>query len=236
MTDREHSVRSATKPGSVLVHWVLSIACNAVLPFVTYGQLTGHGWEPATAWAASACWPLVELGLLYAATRRIDEFSIFALLIVVIGVLSSLAFHSLTAVQLQSAAVSALFGLAFLASLLAPRPLAFYFGRKFATDGSTEKLAWWNGLWQYPGFRRTQRMVTTVWGVAFVLMALAQAGLTRLLSAQVMVSVGNIGPLAITAVLVMWTISYSRHKSAQGAARAAAGRATDSRPAGSLTS
>ncbi|MGR6997727.1 hypothetical protein ACU686_05785 [Yinghuangia aomiensis] len=33
----------------------------------------------------------------------------------------------------------------------APRPLMFYFGRKFATDGSEAGVAYWNSMWQYEG-------------------------------------------------------------------------------------
>ncbi|NBH03512.1 hypothetical protein [Amycolatopsis sp. SID8362] len=44
----------------------------------------------------------------------------------------------------------------------------FYFGRNFATDGSVERVARWNDLSQYEGFRRGQRMLTVVWGISFL--------------------------------------------------------------------
>lgn len=46
--------------------------------------------------------------------------------------------------------MTGLFGVVVLGSLLLPRPVMFYFGRKFATDGTAEGLAYWNGLWRYP--------------------------------------------------------------------------------------
>lgn len=42
--------------------------------------------------------------------------------------------------RVQSA-VTGLFGLVLLISLLLPRPVMFYFGRKFGTDGSREGVA-----------------------------------------------------------------------------------------------
>jgi hypothetical protein len=54
----------------------------------------------------------------------------------------------------------------------------FYFGRRFATTGTTSRAAWWNGLWQYPGFRRSQRILTLVWGASLLVEALLQIELT----------------------------------------------------------
>ncbi|MGW6782168.1 hypothetical protein [Streptomyces sp. NPDC054987] len=75
------------------------------------------------------------------------------------AVVSLIGAHSARAPLIKDSGVTGLFGLLCLATLLAPRPLMFSFGRKFATDGTPESTAWWNGLWQYEGFRRSAAWV-----------------------------------------------------------------------------
>lgn len=70
----------------------------------------------------------------------------------------------------KDSVVTGVFGLVFLISLVpgVPRPLAYYFGQRFATDGTERSIAWWDGLWRYPQFRASQRQITVVWGAIFV--------------------------------------------------------------------
>ncbi|MEO3816315.1 VC0807 family protein [Plantactinospora sp. B24E8] len=204
---------------AVLWSWGPTILFNAFLPFLTYGMLTDRGMSELSALAVSAVWPAVEVAALFAIRRRIDEIGVLSLLIIALGVVSALALQDERLVLIKDSAVTGLFGLVLLGSLLAPRPLMFYFGRKFATDGSAEKLAWWNGLWRYAGFRRTQRILTVVWGVTFVVEAAARIELTELLSVDTMVAVSAVLPYVVTAALVTWTILYTRR------ARARAGQA-----------
>jgi hypothetical protein len=42
------------------------------------------------------------------------------------------------------------------------------FGPRFATNGTAEAVSRWNSLWQYQGFRRSQRILTIVWGVTWL--------------------------------------------------------------------
>ena len=72
----------------------------------------------------------------------------------------------------KGSVITGVFGLLFLGSLALGKPLAFYFGQRFGTDGTKEGVAYWNGLWQYPTFRASQRYITIVWGVVFLLEAI----------------------------------------------------------------
>lgn len=204
---------------AVLLSWGPTILFNAFLPFLTYGILTDRGMSQLSALSISAVWPAIEVAVLFAIRRRIDEIGVLSLLIIALGVISALVLQSERLILIKDSAVTGLFGLVLLGSLLAPRPLMFYFGRKFATDGSAEKLEWWNGLWRYAGFRRTQRILTVVWGVTFVAEAAARIELTELLSVDTMVAVSAVLPYVVTAALITWTILYTRR------ARARAGQA-----------
>ena len=203
---------------SLLWSWGPTILFNVLLPYLTYAMLTQQGVGPAPALLLSACWPLVELIVFFAIHRRTDEFGVLVLVFFAIGLVSMVAFNSPTLLLVKESAVTGLFGIAVLVSLLLPKPMMFYFGRKFGTDGSSAGVAYWNQLWRYPGFRHTQRVITTVWGVAFVVEALVRIGLTSLLPVSVMVVVSNALPIAVIIGLVTWTISYGKR------ARAAAGQ------------
>jgi hypothetical protein len=144
------------------------------------------------------------------------------LIFLVLSVAAAAGFNSPRLLVVKESAVNGLFGVVLLASLLAPRPLMFYFGRRFGTSGTPEAIAAWNALWQYPGFRRTQRVLTTVWGVVLVAAALVQIGLGYVLSTDAMVVVFNVLPYVVFAGLIGWSISYGKRARARGEARAAA--------------
>ncbi|MBF9133561.1 hypothetical protein I0C86_32180 [Plantactinospora sp. S1510] len=180
-------------------------------------MLTDRGVSSISALAISAIWPAVEVVALFAIRRRIDEFGVLTLILIALGVGSSLALQDARLALVKESAATGLFGLLLLGSLLMPRPLMFYFGRKFATDGSAERVDWWNGLWRYEGFRRTQRVLTVVWGVTFVVEAAGRIELSQLLPVRTMVTVSAVLPYVIIAGLVTWTIFYTKRARARAA-------------------
>ncbi|CAM5524097.1 aldo/keto reductase [Streptomyces avidinii] len=127
--------------------------------------------------------------------------------------------------------VTGLFGLLCLATLFAPRPLMFYFGRKFATDGTPESTAWWNGLWQYEGFRTTMNRMTLVWGLAYVAEALVRVFLAYTLSTGTMVVVSPIMIYGVLGALGVWTAMYGKRSQAEGERRAAEAAAAEAEAA-----
>ena len=201
------------------LNWALTILFNIVLPLFTYFTLVGNGVSEVPALLISGAWPVLELGISLAVSRHIDEFSIISILFIALGVVAGLGFNSARLVLVKESVVTGLFGVVTLVSLALPRPLMFYFGRKFATDGSAAGVAAWNALWQYPSFRRTQRVITIVWGVAFVIEAAVRIALTYALSTDTMAVVSAIAPWVVLVGLITWTISYGRRARARAAAR-----------------
>jgi len=183
---------------------------NVVLPVLTYSLLTGNGMSAVPALTIIALWPVVELGLFYLLHHRIDEFSVLALVYVGLTMATALSFNSAHLAVVKDSAITGVFGLMALASLAMSRPLMFYTGRKFATDGTPEGVAYWNGLWRYPTFRRSQRVATAVWGVAFLIEAAVRIALSYPLSTSAMVLVNSVLPPVVVAALVAWTITYGK--------------------------
>ncbi len=194
----------------VVANWLPTILFNIVLPILTYALLTGYGVADAPALALSGVWPLLELGTSFGRTRHADEFSIIVLVFLVVGVVASLAFNDARLLLVKDSAVTGLFGAVLIGSLWAPRPLMFYFGRKFATGGDPARVDWWNGLWQYPGFRRGQRILTLVWGGSFLVEAAVRIFLSYALPVSTMVVISSILPYVVLGLLIFGTVTYGR--------------------------
>ncbi|WP_431679756.1 VC0807 family protein [Kitasatospora sp. KL5] len=217
---------SGNKPdrsGSTALGWILTIGLNIVAPILTYNQLVEHGHSEVTALLLSGLWPIVDVVVYLAWHRRIDEFAAITLVFLGITVLVTLVGpNSARLLLVKDSLVTGLFGVVCLASLAAPRPLMFYFGRKFGTDGSAEGLARWNGLWQFEGFRRVQRNLTVGWGAAYVAEALLRVALSYTLSTGAMVTLNPVLAYGTTAALAVWTVLYAKRARARAAAATAA--------------
>jgi hypothetical protein len=201
-----------------ILPWVQTILLSVVAPIVIYGMLTDRGFSEVSALIISGVGPVVDLAITMAISRRIDEFSVFVLVFLVIGVVTSLLFDDPRLLLLKESAVTGLFGLVLLGSMLAPKPLMFYFGRRFATGGTAERIAWWNGLWQYAGFRRTQRVLTLVWGVVLLAEAVLRGVLAYVLPVGTMVVINSVLPPVVIALLVLFTITYAKRSQARAGA------------------
>ncbi|WP_405533594.1 hypothetical protein OG592_26350 [Streptomyces avidinii] len=202
---------------------MLTIGLNVVAPIITYNVLTeDRHWSAFSALLLSSAWPVLDSVISLAWRRKLDEFAVVTLVFLVItAVVSLVGAHSARALLIKDSGVTGLFGLLCLATLLAPRPLMFYFGRKFATDGTPESTAWWNGLWQYEGFRTTMNRMTLVWGLAYVAEALVRVFLAYTLSTGTMVVVSPIMIYGVLGALGVWTAMYGKRSQAEGERRAA---------------
>ncbi len=203
---------------SALVNWIVTLTVNVVLPFATYVLMTRVlGTGEVTALLVSGIWPVLEIGYTMVKQRVVDEFSVFVLVGIVIGVLTTLFSDDARAVFLKDSITTGLIGVVMLVTLVVGRPLTFYLGRRFATDGSAVQRQWWNGLWQYPQFRRVQRNIGLMWGVTLLGEAVIRALLTLTLGTEPMVLVNNIVPLVVIAGLVFVTIGIGRRAQAAAA-------------------
>jgi len=93
----------------------------------------------------------------------------------------------------------------------------FYFGRYFAAGKNPVKLAEYNGLWQHPYFRFTQRLITVVWGVAFTSEFILRVVLVYTLSPAAVLAVSPFIFNGITIATIVWTIAYATRAAKRGA-------------------
>ncbi|MFJ3233590.1 VC0807 family protein [Streptomyces sp. NPDC086787] len=201
----------ARKGSAAVLGWLLSIGLNVIAPILIYNQLQAHGYSDFTSVLLSGLGPVLDIAVYLAWHRRADEFAVVSLVFVALtAVISFVGPHDARLLLAKDSFVTGLFGLLCLVTLTAPRPLMFYFGRKFATDGTAAQVAWWNGLWQFEGFRIVQRNLTVVWGVAFIVEAVLRIALVYTLPHSQMVTVNSVLPYVVTGALIFWTISYSK--------------------------
>jgi hypothetical protein len=212
---RQPSARSA------ILGLIPSMIVDVALPLVTYYVLAAQGVPDLWALLISGIWPVVSVVVSLVRRGRVDEFGLFILVLIVAGTLSSLLFDDPRLLLLKSSVFTGVLGIVFLATLFAKRPLMFYFGRKFGTDGSPEGLARWESFWRLPAFRHGQRLMTTVWGVAFLAEAIVRVPLVFALPVSVSVVISDVLPFVVIAGLVGWTVFYAKRNAARSKAQAA---------------
>lgn len=210
----------------MVLEWTLTIALSIVAPIVIYDVATDHGVAEFPALALACLGPAVELVTVWAWRRRLDEISTVAMTFLLATIVISLVSRDPRALLLREAAVLGLYGLFLLATVPTPWPLCFFFGRRFATGGDPDKVAWWNDLWRYPRFRRTQRLMTTMWGATLLAEGVVRAVLVYRLPVRTMVVVNSTVPYLVLATLIVITIVWGKREQARGEAAQAAAQHT----------
>ncbi|WP_435845308.1 VC0807 family protein [Streptomyces hygroscopicus] len=222
----ERPAAPARSRRAAAVGWAVTLSLNVAAPIITYNALRDQGWGECPALLLSSAWPVLDSVVHLAWRRRLDEFAVVTMVFLVItAVVSLVGAHSARALLVKDSAVTGLFGLLCLATLLAPRPLMFYFGRKFATDGTAASTAWWNGLWEIEGFRRSIITMTAVWGVGYCLESGVRVALAFTLRTDTMVVLSPVLIYGVLGALGLWTAWYGKHSRRKGEERAAAAAA-----------
>jgi hypothetical protein len=80
-------------------------------------------------------------------------------------------------------------------------------------------------LWQYKEFRHTFRVMTAVWGIAYLAEAAARIVIVANTSTGTALATSKVMPWVVTAALVAWNVGYGRLQKRRGEALAAAGAA-----------
>ncbi len=81
--------------------------------------------------------------------------------------------HNARLVLDEGSVPTAVFGLICPGSLATPKPLMYRLAMEFIGPGTRQGREF-TGRWQYPGFRRVFRVITTAWGTAYLAEAVAR--------------------------------------------------------------
>lgn len=172
-----------------------------------------------TAFALAALFPAASLFVHWRRRRRVDAIGLTVLVVLTGAVSLALITHDIRYALLKPALGAALFGLANLGSLATHTPLMFFFARQLtAGDDPAKHAAWTERLVGSAAFRRAMRLLTIVWGLAFLAKAALWAAAALALPAGAAILTGPVLTIGLFAALMIWTIAFAR----RGAARIAA--------------
>jgi hypothetical protein len=163
-----------------------------------------------TALSVAAIIPLLSTIVELVQHRRLDIIAIFYLLGTLTSILAiSLGGDARLLIIRESFFTGAL-GLVCLISLLFPRPLMFYVGRQMFAGNDATKVANFNAAWQNPRARFVHRLITTVWGCAFVGEFILRVIIAYTLPPTVAFGLGSTILIIVTAATFIWMFAYIR--------------------------
>ena len=153
--------------------------------------------------------------------RRLDAVGAVVLAGIIVGTVVGLASHNARLVLVEGSVPTAVFGMACLGSLWARRPLMFSLAREF-TGPDTSRGQEMTRLWQYEGYRRVFRVITAVWGVAFLIEAALRVVIVYNTSAGTALAISKVTPFVFAAIMCAWTVAYGTRQKRKGERMAAA--------------
>jgi hypothetical protein len=188
---------------------VWDIALNAVIPVILY-KLSKRYLSPSelTALLVATTFPIGKSIFDFARRGRVDPISIVVLLGIATNCVALLFGGSARLLLVRESLFTGAFGLACFVSLLLPRPMMFYFARHFIAGTDPQRLARFNSAWQLPEVRFCHRLITTVWGCAFVGELILRIILIYKTSAATVLIVSPILLGSLTIITMIWAFSY----------------------------
>jgi hypothetical protein len=192
---------------------------DVALPILLFNLLNSRGVPILWALVASGLAPALNNLRLWIKSRRVEPLGIIVMTLIAIGAAASLISGSLFFALIKESFLTGAFGAICLVSLFAGRPLLFYISRQFVAGDDAARIAWWNGLWEFPRFRAASRFVTLVWGVAYIVEAFVRVGLAMTLAPALVVNISPVLSFGVLILLIAWT---RRHMEAVRERRAGA--------------
>lgn len=208
---------------AMALSFLLTAVFDVGLALVVFAVARHLGASNTVAYLVSGVGPVIMLVITWVRARTLSGASVIVLVVLVLSAVATLIGGTDARLLLaKDSLITGGFGVACLLSLLFPRPLMYYFGAKFATDGTKEGLGYWSNLWQYPGFRRSQYLITILWGLGYVIEGVLRVaivyGVSNFATAN---TISVILPWVFLAALITVTVSIGRRTRAAALARRA---------------
>ncbi len=219
-SESTRSADGATAPAGrtrrVLRHAAPTLLFGVLAPIVAYDVLSGRTSD-VTALAVGAAFPAAATLWTLARTRRPDPVALMTLAGIVLGLIGALVFDDALFLLLKESVVTGAFGLVFLGSLLASRPITFAVARTMLATTPEERSAF-DAQWAQPVVQSGHRRTTTEWGVAFLVEALGRAVLAFLLTPGTLLLVSPLLTAAVLGPVAVATVRRRRRAVARLAA------------------
>jgi hypothetical protein len=200
---------------------VRNLLLDVALPWLAVQVLTHRfGVSDLSAVALAAVFPAVSVAGTALRRGRVELIGVMVLVVLLGGLAAAFATSDVRFALMRAVPGAVLIGLACLVSLTMRAPLMFFVARQFTAGDDPEKIAaWTERLEMSAGFRHAMRVLTLVWGLAFLAKAALWTAVALLLPTSAALLTGPAIGFGTFALLMAWTIAYAR----RGAARIAAG-------------
>jgi hypothetical protein len=209
---------------SMMTGLLLSGVFDIGLAIVLF-QVAKHqfGASDFVAYLVASIGPVLGALIGLVRTRKVDGVAIIILVnLLLSAAVTLIGSHDARTLLLKDSVLTGGFGLVILITSLSifPKPLMFFFGLKFGTDGTKEGTQQWYGLWDaYSHFRRGQRHLNNVWGIGFMVEATVKAICVFVLPYGGAYAVNQIAPFVLLAGLIYYSIRFGTKQRREGEAR-----------------
>ena len=196
---------------------LVSIVINAVIPFLLYTLTKKYiSSSEIVALSIAALFPIFDSIFGIIRHRRLDLIAVLALLGIVVSLVGVLMGGDPKILLIRESFLTCALGIACFVSLLLPRPLMFYFGRQMMAGRDPVKIAQFDAQWQHPYARFVHRLITIVWGIAYVGEFILRVILVYTLPAAVVLLISPFLLGGITVATIVWTFAYVRYATKRG--------------------
>jgi hypothetical protein len=202
------TTNTAPDPGFNFKAMLPTLIFDVALPIVLFNLLNRRGVPILWALVASGLVPALNNLRLWIKSHRVEPLGIIVMTLIAIGAAASLISGNLLFALVKESFLTGTFGVICLVSLFAERPLLFYINRQFVAGNDPARIAWWNGLWEFPRFRAASRFVTLIWGVAYIVEAFVRVGLALTLAPALVVNISPLLSFGALILLIVWNRRY----------------------------
>jgi hypothetical protein len=186
------------------------IALNATIPVACYyGSKAYLSPSDLTALLIATAFPLLKSIHDLLLHRELNPVSLLILLGIMTSIVALFFGGDRRILLVRESLFTGAFGAACLVSLVAPRPMMFYFGRYFMAGKDPEKRKVFNLRWANPIVRRGHRLVTTVWGIVYLGEFGTRVILIYTLPASAVLAIAPVLMGVATIVMIIWTFRYA---------------------------
>ncbi len=207
-TSHTASSQSFTK---IIARILPGLLIDGFSPFVIY-TLCKHFLPVSDTFALSvgALVPLIRTGSSLLRERHINIVSTVTLISIVGSMVAALIGGSPQLLLIRESFVGGLLGVAFLVSLLFPRPLVFLFAQHMRAGNDPIERKAFDARWASPRQRFAFRLMSVVWGLGSLVELALRIVLVLTLPIPVVLGISTILFPAIYLTMMAWTIFYMR--------------------------
>ncbi|MEU4424466.1 VC0807 family protein [Actinoplanes sp. NPDC024001] len=149
-----------------------AIALDVVLPLAIYYVARAIGADPWLAVVVAALSPAANVALTWSRSRRLDPTGVFVIGALVLSLVVALFTGDERALMARESWITAAIGLWIIGSLATSRPFLLDVARKTSPPQMTHR---YDQLWEGNAvFRRWMTLASIVWGLAFLIDAIAR--------------------------------------------------------------